>query len=201
MLVWKSLILILLFISSLFSLTIESSKNFLLKSQKIALQSIQKIEEEWLIQEYPNFLFSVIMKEKGWNIWKNRFENKILEALNNKKSQFIVGFMGSSVTAGHDSLFVQSFPILIEELMKPSMNVLNVNFTSRNLAIGNNPCIPYDLCPLTFSGSDVDVVHWEQSYNCGFGDQQMKLEQFVRQSIAIPSTPLIIFADSSTPNW
>lgn len=198
---YKRYILILFFICNIFSLSNENNKHILSKSQSITLEIIKKIENEWLIEQYPNFLLSVIMKENGWNIWKNRFEKKILESLNNGNSNFIAGFMGSSVTAGHDSLYTQSFPVLIEEIMNSATSSLNVKFESKNLAIGNNPCIPYDLCPLTFAGSDVDMVHWEQSYNCGFGDQQMKLEQFVRQSIAIPSSPLIIFSDSATPNW
>ena len=189
------------FFSFLLSLNFENSKHILMNSRKLTLQSIQKIEKEWQIQQFPNFLFSVIMKENGWNLLKNRFEKKILEALNNGKVDFLVGFMGSSVTAGHDSLFVQSFPILIQEIMNKTLNSLNINFISKNLGIGNNPCMPYDLCPLTFAGSEVDLIHWEQTYNCGFGDHQMKLEQFIRQSIAIPSNPIIIFTDSSTPNW
>ena len=61
--------------------------------------------------------------------------------------------------------------------------------------------MPYDVCPLTFAGSDADLIHWEQTYNCGFGDCEMILETFIRQSLNIRSRPILIFADSATPNW
>jgi hypothetical protein len=50
------------------------------------------------------------MSSKGW--W-GMFETKILEGLIHGRSQFVAGFMGSSVNAGHDCLFSQSFPVVI----------------------------------------------------------------------------------------
>ena len=42
-----------------------------------------------------------------------------------------------------------------------------MNFTVRNHALGNNPCYPYDACVATHLGSDLDMLTWEQSMNCG----------------------------------
>ena len=66
--------------------------------------------------------------------------------------------------------------------------------------MGNNPCMPYDICVRTFAGIDADIVHWEQSYNCMSGKEAL-LEEFVRQSIHMPSRPVVVFSDSATPNW
>jgi hypothetical protein len=35
------------------------------------------------------------------------------------------------------------------------------------MAIGNNPCFPYDACIDTHLGNDLDILTWEQSMNCG----------------------------------
>ena len=40
-------------------------------------------------------------------------------------------------------------------------------FKVRNGAIGNNPCFPYDACVATHMGTDIDILTWEQSMNCG----------------------------------
>eukprot|EP01035_Chromulina_nebulosa_P024737 gene24737-32217_t len=111
--------------------------------------------------------------------------------------------MGSSVTAGHDSPFNKSFPILTGELMAPAFQPLGINVISRNAAMGNNPCVPYDMCPRAFAGLDADIVHWEQTYNCGGYDDNRRnvFEQFIRQSISLPSHPIVVFMESSVPNW
>ena len=72
----------------------------------------------------------------------------------------------SSVTAGHDSLFNASFPVIVGELMRPALSLLDVELDSRNVALGNNPCTPYDVCVKYFAGLDADVVHWEQTFFC-----------------------------------
>jgi hypothetical protein len=66
--------------------------------------------------------------------------------------------------------------------------------------LGNNPCLPYDLCVKEYSGLDADVVHWEQSYNCGSGDSWI-LELFIRQAMHLPNKPIIVLSESDTANW
>jgi hypothetical protein len=180
---------------------LQTEDAMLRESDRRAVAAIQSIEKEWSLQQFPIFLESVKMGNRGWEMMKNRFELKILEGLRNGRSDFLAGFLGSSVTAGHDSPFSQSFSVLIEDIMNSTTSALNVNFIAANLAIGNNPCMPYDVCPLTFVGPTADLVHWEQTYNCGFENRQMILETFIRQSLHIPSLPILLFADSYTSNW
>jgi hypothetical protein len=52
------------------------------------------------------------------------------------------GVMGTSVTAGHDNFFVQSFPVVWGKLMEPVFAAAGVNFTMRNHAMGWNPINP-----------------------------------------------------------
>lgn len=130
-------------------------------------------------------------------------QSKILSAIGGNPEQFTISFMGSSVTAGHDSPFNKSFPILTGELMSLPFAAAGIKIVSLNAAMGNNPCMPYDVCVRTFSGPEADIVHWEQSYNCDGSNNQKRVEfeQFIRQSLALPSQPVVVFSTSDTPNW
>lgn len=99
----------------------------------------------------------------AWNIMRNKFATKIL----NDNSRFVMVFGGSSITAGHDNYFNESYPIVFERRMKNAFNHLGVDLQIRNIALGQNQCIPYDLCYFTLGGEDVDWMSWEQSFNCG----------------------------------
>jgi hypothetical protein len=136
-------------------------------------------------------------------ITRVKFQEKILEGHLKGSSKFIMSFMGSSVTAGHDTAFNISFSELTGQKMNEVLPFFNINAISRNVALGNNPCVPYDLCVKAFAGDDADLVHWEQTYNCGGGDQRAAslFETFVRLSYTLSQKPVIVFSDSSTPNW
>jgi len=87
-------------------------------------------------------------------------------------------------------------------MLAPVFKALNVEAVVYSAALGNNPCFPYDICMRTYCGEDADIVHWEQSYFCGFGhDHNPTLEQLIRQSMFMTSHPIIVLADSATPNW
>lgn len=68
--------------------------------------------------------------------------------------------MGSSVTAGHDTKFNITFPSLVGVVMSPPFEILGVQLESHNAAMGNNPCVPYDMCVHAFAGPEADLVHW-----------------------------------------
>lgn len=114
-----------------------------------------------------------------------------------------MSFMGSSVTAGHDTPFNISFSELTGQYMTTPLQYFNIKVISRNVALGNNPCVPYNLCVKTFAGKDADIIHWEQTFNCGGGDHNRRnvYEPFVRMSTLIPTHPILVFSDSVTPNW
>ena len=82
--------------------------------------------------------------------------------------------------------------------MKDALAALNVDLDSRNVALGANPCTPYDVCVKVFGGLDADIVHWEQSYFC---EGQAIVEQFIRQASTMPSKPLVVFSESHTAHW
>lgn len=76
-------------------------------------------------------------------------------------------FGGSSVTAGHDNYFEQSYPLVFQRRVASVFEALAVELVVRNIAQGSNNCLPYNLCLNSMGGDDVDWIGWEQSYNCG----------------------------------
>jgi hypothetical protein len=133
-----------------------------------------------------------------------KFQAKILQSLQGQKNiKFVMSFMGSSVTAGHDTAFNISFSELTGKYLQTPLSKFNIQTISRNVALGNNPCVPYDLCVQTFAGNDVDIIHWEQTFNCGGGDHNRRnvYEPFVRMASLIETHPIVVFSDSVTPNW
>lgn len=80
-----------------------------------------------------------------------------------------------------------------------SISIFVSLFNKLAFVIGNNPCVPYDLCVKTFAGLDADMVQWEQSFNCP--NNAPVMEQFVRQSLLIPNRPIVIFSESATGTW
>lgn len=144
----------------------------------ISTGSIQTLHEQWKIDQFPKFLEGVSMSSTSWEILRLKFEEKIIQSLihlssNNSNSNdvaFVFSFMGSSVTAGHDSLMNRTTSILLGSIMKPTFAALGIKAISRSGAIGNNPCMPYDLCPRAFAGIDADLIQWEQVIIRIYGD-------------------------------
>lgn len=144
------------------------------------------IWNRWEVDDYPKFLNMMNIPSESWDIQKNKFIKLVIdnfEPLKNislytvgshsggskvrprptKKTDYIVGFSGSSVTAGHDSFFSESFPFVFERRIAPLFaTIFNATVVTRNHALGNNPCYPYDACVATHMGTDVDLLAWEQ---------------------------------------
>lgn len=164
---------------------------------------IDDMKRKWEMHRMPNFLRSAAMTHASWEILKLKYENKIWAAYHGHKPKFVVSFMGSSVTAGHDTAFNITFPSLTEDVMSPVFSLLGIEMRAINAAMGNNPCLPYDLCVHAFAGKDADIVHWEQSYNCFGSDPRARIpfEHFIRQSLSLPNQPVVVFSKSVAPNW
>lgn len=101
---------------------------------------------------------------------------------------FTAAFTGSSITDGGDIYYNQAYPFVYSELLHPMYTSLDVDLKIRNVANGNNPIVPYDLCVEALAGEDVDFVSWEQQLNCPNAEC---VEAFIRNSLAIPSRPIV----------
>lgn len=130
---------------------------------------LEGMEAEWEVRSYPNFLRAAYMDKGSWNRLRVVFEQRVLAAaISSSWKNFTIAFTGSSVTAGQDSAHASAFPQLVGPKMAEAFKDLRINLVSRNVAMGNNPCMPYDPCVRTFVGDDADIVHWEQvhKYAC-----------------------------------
>lgn len=193
----------------------------------ITKAAIDGMHTEWQVDKYPNFLKSCFMQKMSWEIMRLKYQKKVIESFKSAagapKTKFVISFTGrcgslffqticacyivkhllvhfySSVSAGHDNHFNTSAPVVTGQLMKDAFSPLGIDLETRNVALGNNPCTPYDVCVKYFGGLDADVVHWEQTYFCA--DNRPVIEQFIRQAMAMPNKPIVVFSDSHSGKW
>jgi hypothetical protein len=171
----------------------------IVKALSMTESSLRRLGKDWQVERYPLFLKSCSMHKSSFELMKLKFIERMLQAEEAKaKRPYVISFLGSSVAAGHDSHFNYSYPVVAGEMMAEAFDAMDVTIDARNMALGNNPCFPYDICVKIFANVDADMVHWEQTYNCG---GKPILEQFVRQAMAIPTKPLLVFSESFTAHW
>jgi hypothetical protein len=108
---------------------------------------------------------------------------------------FKFAFGGYSVTVGRGNLFRQSFPLVMERILKRPFDVLGVDLQVRNAAIGGIPSFPYGWCMENFWGLDADVVSWDYSMNEAGGVPQ-GLEAYIRHTMMLDHAPKLIVKDT-----
>jgi hypothetical protein len=199
------IVIFIIILDNCISSTDSSLQNILIESLTEVKKTLNDLEKRWQIKKYPNFLTAGSMTLKSWDVMKIKLQKKIILAhLSPSADSYIISFMGSSVTAGHDSPQNKSLVAHTQRIMAPAFKILNINLQARNVAQGNNPCFPYDACVNTFAGADSDIVQWEQSFNCfvdSNSDWCFLFENFIRQTHFMPNKPIVVFAESPTPNW
>jgi hypothetical protein len=98
-----------------------------------------------------------------------------------------------------DNYFTEAYPQMFYNRMKPVFQSFNIPLVVRNHAIGNNPCYPYDACIATHMGTDLDILTWEQSMNCG--RDWKPLNTFTRSAAVMPKQPTVMYFLSGGPTW
>ena len=96
--------------------------------------------------------------EAQWDMIKYKIALRALQG----NQTYLMIFGGSSVTAGHDNCFNNSFPMIVQKRMQPLFDTLGIDLTVRNIAQGANNCNPYVMIYEAMGGVDPDFVHWEQ---------------------------------------
>ena len=78
-------------------------------------------------------------------------------------ARFVMSFAGYSVTVGRGNHWSQSYPFVMEGILKPVLEMapLGIELTVRNSAIGGIPSFPYGWCLSNFLGDDSDSVSWD----------------------------------------
>jgi len=108
---------------------------------------------------------------------------------------FKFAFGGYSVTVGRGNFFSQSFPFVMERILKRPFQVLGVDLHMRNAAIGGIPSFPYGWCMQNFWGLDADVVSWDYSMNEAGGKRE-GMEAYVRHVMMLDRAPKLIVKDT-----
>lgn len=127
---------------------------------------------------------------------KRHTAERIILALHNEK-RFVMSFGGYSVTVGRGNFYNQSYPFVMERILKPVFEELDLELTVRNSAIGGIPSFPYGWCLANFLGTDSDVVSWDYGMNEGNGADAF--ESYLRQSVAsLPKRPMMIALDNKS---
>ena len=157
----------------------------------------QAIYRDWDVANFPLFLGMVDIPATSWEIQKQKFIGLLLAP---QPPRFVMGFSGSSVTAGHDNFFMEAFPSVMNRTLRGLFDQAGISLEVRNHAFGNNPCTPYAAdCLTTHLGDDLDVVAWEQSMNCGRDPRP--IEAFLRATARMPNKPAVWFLTSGSPYW
>lgn len=120
---------------------------------------------------------------------------RILRAAASDDPKFVASFGGYSVTVGRGNMFSQSFPFIMESVLKEPLKKLGVDLVVRNAAIGGIPSFPYGWCLSNFLGEDSDLVSWDYSMN--EGNDATGLESYIRHALAtMPKRPLVVILDN-----
>lgn len=184
------------------------------RSYATARKIQQAVLEEWDYEHFPkSFDETFDISPASWEIMKLKLMYEILlgpyltDGEHAKQGgEWIMSFTGSSVTAGHDDYYNQSYPSVFNSTFRPAMDALGLRFDVRNQAMGNNQCNPYDYCVETIAGDDIDFVSWEQSFNCG--NHVFLAEAFLRSAMNVKNPnnptspkPVVMFTSSNTECW
>jgi hypothetical protein len=108
---------------------------------------------------------------------------------------FVIGFAGTSVTAGHDNFFNQSYPLVFGRELNESFSAAGIDLEVRNHAMGNNPAIPPCFCVGSQLGSDIDVAVWEFGMMTGGPSGMPSVETWIRNALSLPKQPAIMVLD------
>jgi hypothetical protein len=109
---------------------------------------------------------------------------------------FEMAFGGYSVTVGRGNHYQQSYPFVLQRILRPlfqsQLGGLSLRVT--NAAIGGIPSFPYGFCFSHFFGSSADVVSWDYSMNEGKG--AAVFESYLRHSQhQLSKQPMMIVLD------
>ena len=86
---------------------------------------------------------------------------KMIDAKRHQRP-FIVAFGGTSITAGHDNYFNETYHQVFKRTFAPVLwGLLGVRLEVRSAAHGANPHLPFAMCAEQFYGAGADVVSIE----------------------------------------
>jgi hypothetical protein len=97
-----------------------------MKAKFKIIRAKSEIYQFWDVRNYPKFLETMHIPEETWLTYKYKFIDLILNHKDDNSTSFVIGFSGSSVTAGHDNFFNQSYPAVVERTLRPVFTELGI---------------------------------------------------------------------------
>lgn len=143
------------------------------------------------------FLTTQNIKADTWDFMKYKY---LMKMFSDNDNEMLMIFGGSSVTAGHDSYYNQSYPYILKKRMLPILTAMGIDLVVHNIAQGANNCSPYQMCYESMGGTDPDFVGWEQSYNCGHDEAIFELAARVAGWSSRHATVYYSASGAWTPN-
>jgi hypothetical protein len=108
-----------------------------------------------------------------------------------EKNTLTIAFIGQSTTAGYGNHHVESFPMIMEGVLKPLLKLLDIELIVRNHAMEHIGPFPYSWCLTEYIGTGVDIIGWD------FGPTTPQdLEIWIRTVMALHDRPMLLFRDS-----
>ena len=124
----------------------------------------------------------------------SRLEKRLLKSLLLGR-RFVLSFTGSSNTAGHDNMFMSSYSMQLQSIMRPfwqKIGYFGSSFVVHNAAVGGHlGTNKLRWCVSQFSQNDADMVFWESLMNdAGYKNSYDYFETWVRNVVTMPKHPL-----------
>jgi hypothetical protein len=101
-------------------------------------------------------MFTLFYFRNSFELIKYQLAKKIV----GDDSTYLATFGGSSVTAGHDNLFNESYPIVFGRRLCPAMEAVGIKCDVHNIAQGANACFPSNGCYDSMGGFNPDFINW-----------------------------------------
>lgn len=113
------------------------------------------------------------------------------------KGSFVIGAMGSSVTAGHDNCNYDSYERQLERLISPVFEAAGVKLEVRNAGEGGGCGDDYAnqiWCSRHMVGDDADIIHYSWTYfEAGGHNLEAIHEQIIRWALLMKNSPAVHF--------
>ena len=132
------------------------------------------------------------MLTAGWKIDPQAdtyTRNQFIKSIHSRAPQFVIGTLGSSVAAGHDTCGYFSYENQLTRMLAPVFAAGGMEFVHRNAGQGGGCGDSHRnqvYCVKNLVGQDVDIVHAVWNY---FGDTRDAFEKLVRWSLLLDKAP------------
>ncbi|GAB5365181.1 hypothetical protein AAMO2058_001035100 [Amorphochlora amoebiformis] len=166
-------------------------------------QKESRIKELWSGLEVLNKEQAQILKDYGLTaddakkaLWyakgmQEPLVKRMQAAVARTGSKFIISFTGMSVCAGHGNYINESYPNVVDAMLKKVFSAVGVMFEARNKCMGGTYTFPYAWCIKNIAGVDTDVVAWD--FGMMEAGRPHLTDAYISQLLTMPNKPALVF--------